>query len=145
MSPSVLAAAVALFAGLFIGVQNPLASRIGERVSPLFAAFAVHLGGTVVAALALLLRGGLRLDALGAAAWLGLMAGGLGVGFLAAVTFAIPRIGVAGAVVLVVAGQLTAAVLLDHFGALGVPVRSADLARVLGLALVLGGAWLVIR
>jgi transporter family-2 protein len=35
--------------------------------------------------------------------------------------------------------------LADHFGLLGLPLRPASLARMLGVALVLGGAILVQR
>jgi uncharacterized membrane protein YdcZ (DUF606 family) len=44
-----------------------------------------------------------------------------------------------------VAGQLIVGVLIDQFGVLGTLVRPLDLIRVAGLALVLLGAWLVIR
>ena len=45
----------------------------------------------------------------------------------------------------VVAGQLGGAMLADHFGWFGVVVRPISLVRLLGLALVLGGALLVQR
>ena len=45
----------------------------------------------------------------------------------------------------VVAGQLGGAMLADHFGWFGVAVRSITLVRLLGFALVLGGAVLVQR
>jgi transporter family-2 protein len=44
-----------------------------------------------------------------------------------------------------VAGQLVVGVLIDHFGVFDTLVRPLDLLRAAGLALVLIGAWLVVR
>ncbi|MBX9872985.1 MAG: DMT family transporter, partial [Burkholderiaceae bacterium] len=46
---------------------------------------------------------------------------------------------------LVLAGQLTTAMLLDHFGALGFAQKSISLGRVGGLGLILAGIWLIRR
>ena len=57
----------------------------------------------------------------------------------------VPRLGVAMTVILMVAGQILISVLLDHFGALGVPKQPLNLTRLLGVALVFGGVLLVRR
>ncbi len=69
----------------------------------------------------------------------------LGAFFVAAVTFLAPRLGAVTTVVLVIAGQLVVASLLDHFGLLGYRQRSFDLMRALGVAFVLVGVFLVRR
>jgi bacterial/archaeal transporter family-2 protein len=46
---------------------------------------------------------------------------------------------------LTIAAQLTAAVVFDHFGALGLERAPLSLAKVAGLALILGGVLLVRR
>ena len=54
-------------------------------------------------------------------------------------------LGAASMIVLFVAGQLLMALLLDHFGLLGMPLREVNLTRLFGAALVLVGALLVTR
>jgi bacterial/archaeal transporter family-2 protein len=74
-----------------------------------------------------------------------LLSGVLGVIVIGATVFNVPRIGVAAAVTLIIAGQLLVAATLDHFGALGVATKPLSLERVAGLGLVLIGAWWALR
>jgi transporter family-2 protein len=53
--------------------------------------------------------------------------------------FVFPKIGAAWTIALVVLGQGIAALIIDHFGLLGMPKDSATLARVAGMALVAVG------
>jgi len=140
-----IAGLVALLAGVAIGFQNPITSLIGQRVGLLGAAFAVHLAGALVAGALLL-----GMPAASTSAWrgiLGLMlaAGVLGVVFLSSISYTIPRIGIAATVGLMLTAQLGIAAWLDHHGLLGVAVRPLDLWRLVGLALLVVGAWLVLR
>jgi transporter family-2 protein len=54
-------------------------------------------------------------------------------------TFVFPRIGAAHAIAFMVFGQCLAALVVDHFGVLGMPHDPVTLRRVLGLALVAAG------
>lgn len=69
----------------------------------------------------------------------------LGVFFVATAAFAGPRIGALLFMSLVLAGQLSAAVLLDHFGWAGFPQSSVTLGKIAGLALIAAGVWLIGR
>jgi len=64
---------------------------------------------------------------------------------IGAVSYLIPRIGVAASITTIVAGQLLVGTLLDHFGLLGAAERSLDPTRILGLAVVLVGVWLTVK
>ena len=44
---------------------------------------------------------------------------------------------------LVVAGQMSAAVVMDHFGAFGLSTQPVSVSRLLGVALVIGGVVLI--
>jgi transporter family-2 protein len=57
----------------------------------------------------------------------------------------VPRIGVGSAIVLIIAGQLLIAAVIDHFGWLGVDNTPITWQRAMGMALVLLGAWLSVR
>lgn len=73
-------------------------------------------------------------------------AGGLlGASYLCINIWLVPRLGAASVVVLAVAGQILAALALDHWGLLRLPVHPATPARLLGAVLVLAGVWLVVR
>ena len=136
---------ISLLGGVAIGLQNPLASLMGQRIGILQGAFIIHLGGTIVAGVLLLAVPGGNLSAWRSVPWYALAAGALGVTLVSAISFAIPRIGVAATVGLVVATQIGLAAWLDHYGLLGLDVRLFDTWRFIGLVLLMVGAWLVLR
>jgi transporter family-2 protein len=136
---------VGLLAGVAVGIQNPLAAQMGRRVGILESAFIIHLGGAVIAGVPLALLGGGGLARWRDVPWYALWAGGLGVVLVCAVSWIVPRIGIATAVALLVAAQLGVGVALDHFGLLGLQLRPIEPARLAGVGLLLVGAWMVLR
>jgi transporter family-2 protein len=60
-------------------------------------------------------------------------------------TYMIPRIGVAPALIILLAGQLLIGSVLDHFGLLGAIQRPITSMRVIGLAVVFFGVWLSVK
>jgi transporter family-2 protein len=60
-------------------------------------------------------------------------------------SYMIPRIGVATALIILLAGQLFIGTILDHFGFLGADIRPLDFSRVFGLAIVMLGVWLSVK
>ena len=136
---------ISLLGGVAIGLQNPLASLMGQRIGILQGAFIIHLGGTIVAGGLLLAVPGGNLAAWRSVPWYALGAGVLGVTLVSAISFAIPRIGVAATVGLVVATQIALAAWLDHYGLLGLDVRLFDTWRFIGIVMLMVGAWLVLR
>ena len=70
--------------------------------------------------------------------------GGLfGAVFIALAILLIPKIGAATFVALLVTGQMLAALTLDHFGLLGVPVQPATLVRMAGAGFLILGVVLI--
>ncbi|GAD59845.1 integral membrane protein [Brevundimonas abyssalis TAR-001] len=80
--------------------------------------------------------------ALPPAAWLGGLYGAV---FVVASAYAVPRLGVATTIVLMVAGQMMLSLILDHFGFMGVPKQPITLSRLAGVAMLIGGVLLVRR
>jgi transporter family-2 protein len=136
---------IGLAGGIAVGLQGPLASLITQRMGMMESAFIVHFGGALAALLPLLFMGGGKLGLWKSLPWYTLFTGVLGLVVLSAVSYAIPRIGVAGAVTTIIAGQLLVSTLLDHFGWLGAAQRSLDPARLLGLAVLGFGVWLTVK
>ena len=70
--------------------------------------------------------------------------GGLCGAFLVTVTImAVPRLGATAMFAFFLAGQMTASLILDHFGLLGYPVHPLNLWRFIGVAMVVGGGLLI--
>ncbi len=70
------------------------------------------------------------------APWWAFLGGILGAFYVATVVVILPRLGMALTFSLIVAGQITLSVILDHFGLLGNPVRQLSIGRLIGLVLL---------
>ena len=74
--------------------------------------------------------------------WIG---GLFGAFFISATIYVAPRLGATTMIGLVLAGQLGVSLILDHFGLIGYAQKSITWQRILGAALVGGGAFLIRR
>ncbi|WP_374294772.1 DMT family transporter [Sphingomonas sp.] len=133
-----------LLAGIGIAVQAPTNAALARiSGSVLLAALVSFLVGTVVLLVAWMALDRTMPPALKGApswAWLG---GFYGAGFVAAIAFAAPRLGLATALTVAIASQLATALALDHFGMLGLRTDPVTVPKLLGTALVIAGAVLV--
>lgn len=136
---------IGLIGGVAVGLQGPLASMLSQSMGPLESIFIVHLGGAIASLFPLVLLGGGKLADWRNVPWYTLGAGIFGLVVIGAMSYLIPRVGVAPSIMLIVAGQLAVSVLLDHYGLLGAPVRHLDLKRLFGLLVVFAGVWLTVR
>lgn len=136
---------IGLAGGVAVGIQGPLASMISQRLGMLESVFIVHVGGALIALFPLLFLGGGKLAQWRQLPWYTLMAGVFGLVVIGAISYMIPRVGVAAAIITIVAGQLLVSTLLDHFGLLGAMGRPLDTTRALGLAVVMLGVWLTVK
>jgi transporter family-2 protein len=75
--------------------------------------------------------------------WYKFSGGLLGVFVVFVALFTVKEIGAANMFVLIVAGQLLTALLMDHFGLLGMKGNPVSLQKLLGILLVVVGAFLV--
>ncbi len=128
-----------------MGLQSPMASMISQRLGIFESVFIVHVGGAIIALLPLLFYSGGKLSQWRTVPWYALGAGIFGLIVIGAISYMIPRVGIAASITAIVAGQLLVGTLLDHFGLLGASVRSLDVTRVLGMAVVLVGVWLTVK
>ena len=83
------------------------------------------------------------LAGIGAHPWWIWIGGALGAFFVTATIILVPKLGATTMVTTVLAGQMFASLLLDHFGALGYPLHPVSLGRVAGVLLVCVGVWLI--
>jgi len=145
MQAVVLIILVGLAGGVAVGLQSPLASMMSQRLGTFESVFIVHAGGAIAALIPLLFLGGGKLSQWRSLPWYALLAGIFGLVVIGAISYMIPRIGVAGSIITVVAGQLLVGMILDHFGWLGALERPLDAPRLVGMAIVLLGVWLTVK
>jgi transporter family-2 protein len=145
MDSVILIILIGLAGGIAVGLQSPMASMISQQLGTLESVFIVHLGGALIVLIPLLFYGGGKLGQWRSVPWYALGAGVFGLVVISAVSYMIPRVGVAASITTIVAGQLLVGTMLDHFGLLGAAERSLDPARMIGLAVVLVGVWLTVK
>lgn len=139
---------VTALVGTSLAVQIGLNATMRQYVGTPMAAALINFGvGTLVLFLIVLLgRGSMpMLSQAGSAPWWAWGAGILGAGFITASTAFGPLIGGATFLALLVAGQMTAALAIDHYGWLGFPVRAIDAWRIAGALLVVSGVFMLAR
>ncbi len=136
---------IGLAGGVAVGLQSPMASILTQRLGIFESVFIIHIGGALLALLPLLFYGGGKLAQWQSVPWYVLGAGIFGLVVIGAISYMIPRVGVAASITTIVAGQLLVSTLLDHFGLLGAMERSLEPTRALGLGIVLVGVWLTVR
>lgn len=135
---------VILLAGIGIAVQAPTNAALARTSgSVVLAALISFVVGTLVLLLTWVAFDRTPLSAArGAPAWAWI--GGLyGAGFVTAIAFAAPRLGLATALTIAIASQLATAVALDHFGLLGLRTDPVSLPKLAGIACILVGVVLV--
>ncbi len=84
-------------------------------------------------------------QALSATPWWAWFGGALGATFVAVVAFASRDLGALLVMGLVIVGQIAASILIDHYGALGFPVRPVTVSKLIGCVLLVGGFLLMKR
>jgi transporter family-2 protein len=139
---------IAFFVGTLLPWQPVINSRLGfELSSPLWSSFISFLVGALVLGVVVIAQGQLseRLQKLVTLPpWM--FAGGVfGIIFVSASLLLIPKIGATSLTAAFVCGQLMMSLAMDHFGLAGLPHRPLDLSRMLGVALLLAGLFLVVR
>jgi len=136
-----------IVAGAMITVQSVLNASLGGRAGLLGSVLLLTLVSIAfLIVLVLLFPSTANFGSLpGLNEWYLYLGGVLGIIILAAPIFLIPRLGAALTLTAVVLGQLTLAVIIDHFGLLAAPKVEAGLLRIAGVALVALGAFFISR
>ncbi|WP_095168671.1 DMT family transporter [Pseudomonas sp. Irchel 3H3] len=136
----------ALLAGAVLPFQAASNAAVGRALGhPLWGALTSLFVSAVVVVIALLV---MRVSApdVGKALqgswwlWIGGILGAVYVGSATAIT---PQLGASGFLLLVVAGQISASILVDHYGLMGLPNKPVTFTRLAGVVLIFGGVLMV--
>lgn len=144
MQSVVLVVVIGLLGGIAVAVQASLAGIFSERIGLVGNGLFVFGGGFLFALVIMLFVGADQMKAWRAVPWYVYLAGPLGIVIISSIGYAIPRIGVASTLTLIVVTQLIVGVILDHFGWLTMP-RPVELQRLIGIAILFFGTWVVLR
>ncbi len=137
---------LALAAGVMMPVQAGINAVLGSNLKTPFLAALISfsVGTTALALLCLLLRVPLPAPALVSKIPLWMWTGGLmGAFFVTTTIILAPKLGAVVLLTTLVAAQLTASLILDHFGLIGYPVQPINLWRIAGVAFLVMGVILV--
>jgi transporter family-2 protein len=142
-----VAVALTAVVGGIVVMQAPLNSQLGRYVGSLEAAVvALAVSFTAVLMVSVVTGGIGGVRNVGDAPWHVAIGGGLCGGlFIASLVWLVRALGVGGLTATLIAAQLGVAIVIDHYGWLGVEKSPITVAKVAGVALLAIGTWLVIR
>src|SRR6185295_5453194 len=135
MSTPVLVLMMVL-SGALMAFQGPINAALKTHVGVVESSLISFVVGTLALILIVAFAGKGNVMAFRNAPPWQLLGGFIGVVFVTASLLAVPKIGVPGMIVAALAGQMTAGLLIDRFGWVGLPARPLDPPRVAGVALL---------
>lgn len=133
--------------GGLIALQAPINSTLGRSVGTFQAALVSFAIGTVLLALIVTVASG-GFGAIGGireVSWHYLAGGILGAVYVTSVLVTVRTLGAGGVTAATIAGQLTASVVVDKYGWLGVEKEPVTAGKIAGVVLLCAGVALVVR
>jgi transporter family-2 protein len=141
-----VAVALTAFVGGLIALQAPVNAGLARATGSVAAAVVSFVVGTLVLAAIMLLAGkGGGLRSTFEIEWYYLIGGLLGAAYVYTVLVTVTSVGAGGVTAATITGQLTVSVLIDRLGVLGLEQVPLSWDRLLGVALLLAGTFLIVR
>jgi bacterial/archaeal transporter family-2 protein len=142
-----LAVMATAFAGGLVAMQAPINSGLGKAVGSLPAAsFSFAIGLVALVGITFVSGEGFgQIGEIGGLSWYYLIGGLLGAVYVTTVLISVRTLGAGGVTAATIAGQLSMSVVLDQLGILGLAQRELTPARVIGVALLAAGVFLIVR
>lgn len=137
---------LAVLAGMAVPIQASLNARLASSLGHEVPAAVIALGLGCVTLFVFMLVTGVPLTSFAALKTtpVGYMIGGFfGAMFVGSMVFTVPRIGVALSLALTVGGQMIVALVIDHFGWLGMEQKEFSVVRLIGAVLITLGVVLI--
>lgn len=134
--------------GCFIPFQGIITANLSRQIQhPFGAAFINFFGGMLLFAIAISLSSVALPSAkkITTIPWYLFTGGFVGSVFIFGALFALPKIGASAFFGQIVLGQLIMTLIVDHYGIFGLPVHKIDSARVIGMSLLVSGAFLILK
>ena len=145
MKPGVAVVLTAIAGGL-VAMQAPINSKLGKAAGTFAAASISFIIGTLILVAITALSGAdVKLGNLSGLPWYYLTGGLLGAAYVTTVLVSVRTLGAGGVTAATIAGQLSTAVVLDRVGAFGLAQKPITAARLIGVALLAAGVFLIVR
>ena len=145
MKPGI-AVLLTAFAGGLVAMQAPINSALGKAAGTFAAAsISFAIGTTALVGITLLSGSKVDLAAVGDLRWYYLTGGLLGAAYVTTVLVSVRALGAGGVTAATIAGQLSFSVILDRLGAFGLDEKPLSIGRVIGVALLAAGVFLIVR
>jgi transporter family-2 protein len=141
-----LAVLIMAAVGGCIALQAPINAGLGRATGSFAAALISFAVGTLLLATIVVVSG--KAAGVGEATnveWYYLLGGALGAAYVFWALVLVDEIGAGGVAAATITGQLTLSVVLDRLGVLGLEETPLTAARLIGVALLLAGTYLVVR
>lgn len=136
---------IPILGGIAVVLQARFMGTMDETLGTLESVFITYgSGGLLIGLVMLAVRGG-NLAGWAEVPWYTLLAGVMGLVIVGAIGYSVPRLGFIATFSIVAVVQYALSALFDHYGWLGSAVRPLDLTKLLGIGLLLLGAWLIVR
>jgi bacterial/archaeal transporter family-2 protein len=147
VSTTAVAAIATVAVGALIALQAPINSALGRATGTFAAASISFLIGTLVlVAIAATIGGGFgQVGEARSLPWWYLTGGVLGAAYVTTVLVTVRSLGAGGVTAATIAGQLTASVVIDRAGLLGLDERPLTPGRLVGIVLLAAGVFLIVR
>lgn len=132
--------------GGFLAIQGPMNANLTKHfgrhpISTVSLTFAIGSVGLLI--VCLIMQVPMPSFASETTTWWHWTGGILGASYVATISIAAPRIGIATTMAYVLLGQVLTSICLDHFGLFGVATHATTWPRLLGVLLVFSGTLLV--
>ncbi|MEO0398133.1 MAG: DMT family transporter [Pseudomonadota bacterium] len=138
-----LFSALMLIAGIGIPVMAALNAGFGAQIShPIGAVVILCLVALALSLVLLVFVGAPNLSEISATPPIYFFAGVFFILYIASVTYAAPKIGLANAVFYVLLGQLVSAAIIDHFGLWNAVQSPITVKRIIGILIMVVGVYL---
>ncbi|MGI1657820.1 MAG: DMT family transporter [Desulfitobacterium sp.] len=136
---------VAILGGMLLGIQTPINGALGKRIGGIEGALVSFTVGMICLLFAVFFFGKGNLSQVAQVPKLWLVGGALGAVAVTCSILSVQKIGVTSVLTAAVLGQIMVGLIIDHFGLLGVAKVPVNSLRLLGVALMIGGLFLVLR
>lgn len=148
MNGIVFALVIATIGGIAVTLQANFMGTMTRTLGTLESIFITYGSGGLVVVTIFLIRTwfqGNGLDAWRTIPPYAFTAGLLGLIIVGSIGFATARFGLIAAFAIILLAQYSSAAVIDHFGFFGATVEPLGIQRLIGIALLLIGAWLVLH
>ena len=147
MDSKALAVMATAVAGSLVAMQAPINSALGKAVGSLPAAsFSFAIGLVALVGITFVSGEGFgQIGEIGGLSWYYLIGGLLGAVYVTTVLISVRTLGAGGVTAATIAGQLSMSVVLDQLGILGLAQKQLTPGRVIGVALLAAGVFLIVR